>query len=98
MIDSQLDQEVLSNIAKRVMFDSVAHEVDMSDPKAKHDLVEEVVKAIVGSSDSELIEKYVQTVISDMYRDEALDEGSYDRYRDIVAGAKAAEQRNRHIQ
>lgn len=90
----QPDENILKKIAERVMFDSVHEGVDVTDPKALHDLVSEVVKAIIGEANPELVEAYVKTAISDMYREETMDEIGPQGYFDRMRGALANEHRN----
>ncbi len=88
------DQDILTKIAERVMFDSVHEEVDVTDPKALHDLVDGVVRAIVGEANPELVEEYVRFTLSDMYREGAIDEYGASRYFDLIRVACAKEYRN----
>jgi hypothetical protein len=92
------DEDILKKIAERVMFDSVHEEVDVTDPKARHELVSEVAKAVVyevdPSASPELVEEYVNVAMSDMYRDEAIDEIGPQGYFDRIRGARANEYRN----
>lgn len=88
------DEDILKKIAERVMFDSVHEEVDVTDPKALHDLVSEVVRAIVGEANPELVEEYVNVAMTDMYRESAIDEYGASRYFDIIRVARAKEYRN----